>query len=212
MHIIETPAYRKAFVRYLRRGTPIDVSLKAYKQEHPTTHYIWHTRGDDKVRPSHAANNGRIFAWNDPPATGHPGEAYGCRCWAEPYYGFDNAPIHDPPLESVYPEAFIIPLLRIPRLIAAWQAWLRAREASRNWQLSSTKSVTKWRNQIEKGNWTPEKITRTIRYGQRFKARNERTGGDATRYELDGGYVVRDDTTGNILQVSRPDHLPKLFK
>ncbi|MET0155761.1 MAG: colicin E5-related ribonuclease [Rickettsiales bacterium] len=69
----------------------------------------------------------------------------------------------------------------------------------------------KWRNQIEKGNWTPEKITRTIRYGERFKARNERTGGSATRYELEGNYVVRDDATGNILQVSRPGHMPKLF-
>ena len=41
-------------------------------------------RGDGKVRPSHAANDGRVFAWDDPPPTGHPGEDYGCR-WAEPY-------------------------------------------------------------------------------------------------------------------------------
>ncbi|MDB2414385.1 phage minor head protein [Rickettsiales bacterium] len=54
------------------------------KEEHPTTHYIWHTQGDDKVRASHAANNGKIFAWNNPPATGHPGEDFNCRCWAEP--------------------------------------------------------------------------------------------------------------------------------
>lgn len=55
------------------------------KEEHPTTHYIWHTQGDDKVRASHAANNGKIFAWNNPPATGHPGKDYNCRCWAENY-------------------------------------------------------------------------------------------------------------------------------
>lgn len=53
------------------------------KEKHQTTHYIWHTQGDDKVRPSHAANNGRIFSWINPPSTGNPGEDFGCRCWAE---------------------------------------------------------------------------------------------------------------------------------
>ena len=83
--IIHTQAYRKAFNLYLRRGSPIELSLKAALQEHPTTHYIWRTRGDNKVRAAHAANNGRIFSWDNPPITGHPGEDYGCRCWAQPY-------------------------------------------------------------------------------------------------------------------------------
>jgi SPP1 gp7 family putative phage head morphogenesis protein len=83
--IIHTQAYRKAFDLYLRRGTPIELSLKAVAQEHPTTHYIWRTRGDNKVRASHAANNGRIFSWDSPPPTGHPGEDYNCRCTTEPY-------------------------------------------------------------------------------------------------------------------------------
>ena len=48
------------------------------------THYIWHTQGDGKVRSRHAARDGQTFAWNNPPAGGHPGEDYGCRCWAEP--------------------------------------------------------------------------------------------------------------------------------
>lgn len=43
------------------------------------------TRHDGKVRASHAANDGKIFAWDNPPPTGHPGEDYGCRCTAEPY-------------------------------------------------------------------------------------------------------------------------------
>lgn len=55
------------------------------KQERPTTHYIWRTHGDDKVRPSHAANNGQVFAGDDPPETGHPGEDYGCYRTAEPF-------------------------------------------------------------------------------------------------------------------------------
>lgn len=83
--IIHAQAYRKAFNLYLRRGIPIELSLKAALLEHPTTHYIWRTRGDNKVRASRAANNGRIFSWDNPPPTGHPGEDYGCRCWAQPY-------------------------------------------------------------------------------------------------------------------------------
>ena len=79
---IDPHLYRKAFQAYLRKGTPIEWSIK---QERPTTHYIWRTRGDDKVRPNHAANNGRVFAWDDPPDTGHPGEDYVCRCTAEPF-------------------------------------------------------------------------------------------------------------------------------
>ncbi|MFO1242541.1 MAG: phage minor head protein [Rickettsiales bacterium] len=75
--------YRKAYARYLRRGTTLDVSLKA--AAHPTPYYIWRTRGDGKVRASHAENNGKIFAWDNPPPTGNPGEDYGCRCVAEPY-------------------------------------------------------------------------------------------------------------------------------
>ncbi len=58
--------------------------LKNALKERPTSHYIWRTRGDGKVRNSHAANDGQIFSWDNPPPTGHPGEDYGCRCWAEP--------------------------------------------------------------------------------------------------------------------------------
>lgn len=94
-----SPEYRKAFEAYLRHGTPIDLAAaleakakaktktkaKRGRQDQTTTHYIWRTQDDNKVRASHAANDGKIFAWDDPPATGHPGEDYGCRCWAEPY-------------------------------------------------------------------------------------------------------------------------------
>jgi len=54
-------------------------------QNHSTPQYIWRTAGDGKVRREHAANNGKIFFWDNPPATGHPGEDFGCRCWAEAY-------------------------------------------------------------------------------------------------------------------------------
>ncbi len=80
--------YRKAFNEYLRQGTPIEITLQEllYKAQQPTTHYVWRTRSDDKVRSSHAANNGKIFAYDNPPETGNPGDDYGCRCIAEPYY------------------------------------------------------------------------------------------------------------------------------
>jgi hypothetical protein len=82
MKHVPTEAYRRAFVAYLRTGAPIRLALK---QAGPTTHYVWRTVGDERVRLSHAQNAGRLFAWNEPPATGHPGEAFGCRCVAVPY-------------------------------------------------------------------------------------------------------------------------------
>lgn len=58
--------------------------LLQLKQLGKSTYYIWHTQEDSKVRPTHAANDDQIFSWDDPPATGHPGEDFNCRCWAEP--------------------------------------------------------------------------------------------------------------------------------
>lgn len=53
------------------------------KQNRPTTHYIWRTRRDRRVRPEHADREGQIFAWNNPPPGGHPGEDNNCRCRAK---------------------------------------------------------------------------------------------------------------------------------
>lgn len=50
-------------------------------------HYIWRTVKDSDVRPAHAAREGKIFSWTNPPEGGHPGEDYNCRCWAEPVNG-----------------------------------------------------------------------------------------------------------------------------
>lgn len=80
--LIDPLEYRESFVQYLRKGTPIRFETK---NSRPTTHYIWRTRGDSKVRSSHAKRDGQIFSWDDPPEGGHPGENYGCRCTAVPY-------------------------------------------------------------------------------------------------------------------------------
>lgn len=52
--------------------------------------YIWRTVGDERVRSRHAAVNGKMFKWDDPPAVGvngqkvNPGQDIQCRCYAEP--------------------------------------------------------------------------------------------------------------------------------
>lgn len=200
----QSPAYQKAFNKYLRHGTPIERSLKA--EAHLTTHYIWHTAGDDKVRPSHAANEGLVFAWNNPPPTGNPGDEYGCRCTAEPYYSFT-----DKPLEPVYPEFALIPLLRVGRLAAAWRAWALQRNLSREWTLGSHKSAIQWRNRLEKGDWTPEKITTVIRRGNRLDTYNAvNKPNSASRYELGEDFIVVDDITNEVLQISGPGYKASL--
>ena len=80
---IHSPLYRKAFIKYLRKGVPIEITLKDDAQN-KSKYYIWITQGDNKVRPSHQAREGRIFSYDEHP---QPGEEYGCRCFAEPYYG-----------------------------------------------------------------------------------------------------------------------------
>ena len=43
--------------------------------------YIWATAQDERVRPTHRANEGQRFDWSTaPPATGHPGFDIACRC------------------------------------------------------------------------------------------------------------------------------------
>ena len=51
--------------------------------------YVWVTSNDERVREEHAANEGEIFSWDNPPETGHPGEDYQCRCVAQPYIDLD---------------------------------------------------------------------------------------------------------------------------
>ncbi|MDC4238337.1 phage minor head protein [Pasteurella multocida] len=46
--------------------------------------YRWSTSGDERVRDSHAENDGKIFSYDDPPETGHPGHDFNCRCVAIP--------------------------------------------------------------------------------------------------------------------------------
>lgn len=58
------------------------------------THYRWSTSQDQRVRPTHQANAGQTFAWEQPPAeTGHPGQDIACRCTASPLIEFYGGPL-----------------------------------------------------------------------------------------------------------------------
>ena len=46
--------------------------------------YEWSSSGDERVRPTHEANNGTLFRWDSPPDTGPPGSEILCRCVAIP--------------------------------------------------------------------------------------------------------------------------------
>jgi Colicin E5 ribonuclease domain len=124
----------------------------------------------------------------------------------------DTPAINDPPIEEVYPELLILPFLRIPRILNAWRLWALRRRESREWSLGKFKSRKRWANQMESRNWTPEDITETIRNGEKIEVPNMPRKDDptatATRYEYNGRYVVRDDQTGEILQISGPRHIP----
>jgi SPP1 gp7 family putative phage head morphogenesis protein len=52
--------------------------------------YVWSTSKDERVRETHAENEGKKFRWDNPPEeTGHPGEDINCRCVAIPYFNLD---------------------------------------------------------------------------------------------------------------------------
>lgn len=46
--------------------------------------YTWRGILDARERPEHVDREGKIFAWNNPPSDGHPGQPIRCRCTAEP--------------------------------------------------------------------------------------------------------------------------------
>jgi SPP1 gp7 family putative phage head morphogenesis protein len=44
--------------------------------------YTWSTSLDERVRDEHAALEGEVISWDEPPAVGHPGADVLCRCVA----------------------------------------------------------------------------------------------------------------------------------
>lgn len=56
--------------------------------------YIWETALDERVRPSHAAMQGRLIRWDSPPTTDgltyHAGMGPNCRCYCRPVWSARN--------------------------------------------------------------------------------------------------------------------------
>jgi SPP1 gp7 family putative phage head morphogenesis protein len=63
---------------------------KARQEELGITKYVWRTSQDERVREEHAELDGQEFSWSDPPAVGHPGQDFQCRCWADPVIDVDT--------------------------------------------------------------------------------------------------------------------------
>lgn len=203
--------------------------------------YIWRSVGDDRVRPSHALNEGKIFTRGDDE---DPGEAFGCRCSAEPILEDAGKPIiqANPLGWAAAIAAAIARRAAILRRAGTRRAERAAEEAAKpkptppkpaeapkpsptgknsppggrtntEWKLGKHKSDAKWENQMRERGWTKEKITDTIKNWKEYKAPNDVRRNDptatATRYEKDGKFVVRDDQTGEILQVGGEKFIPK---
>lgn len=64
------------------QASKLNAAMNEFRQgQAGITHYRWKTILDGRERPSHNANNDKIFAWARPPAnTGHPGHDINCRC------------------------------------------------------------------------------------------------------------------------------------
>lgn len=75
---------RRATLIARDQTTKLNASLtKLRQQEIGVTEYIWQTSGDERVRPTHRAHDGKKFSWDKPPKdTGHPGQDVNCRCTA----------------------------------------------------------------------------------------------------------------------------------
>jgi len=78
--------HRRAKLIARDQTTKLNSSLtRLRQQELGVEEYIWQTSGDERVRQTHKANDGKKFRWDDPPKiTGHPGNDVNCRCVARP--------------------------------------------------------------------------------------------------------------------------------
>lgn len=79
--VVPRDPYELQFSLYLAHGDKITVSPWKPRD---SNYYIWITSNDGHVRESHQANHRKVFRKDTPPSTGHPGEAFGCRCQAIP--------------------------------------------------------------------------------------------------------------------------------
>jgi hypothetical protein len=134
---------------------------------------------------------------------------------------FLNVTVDDPPIQPVYPvETALLSFLPVGRLLTTWRALTESAgalaiengaAADAEWTLGNFKSPERWATQIAKRDWTPEDITNTIANGEQYPAPNRvNPRNTATRYQdpSSGRFVVKDDVTNEILQISGPRFIP----
>ena len=94
----------KSHAKMMARDLMGTLNCQMTRYEHESmgvSQYKWITKRDARVRECHRELHGHIFDWNNPPAQWyytkgrgiiydgqycHPGEAYGCRCVAQPVF------------------------------------------------------------------------------------------------------------------------------
>lgn len=87
------------------QSAKINASLtKARHEEMGVTQYIWSTSGDERVRDSHAENDGKVFSYDNPPLTGNPGDEVNCRCIAVPVLVESQLPTNKSSIQSLEEE------------------------------------------------------------------------------------------------------------
>lgn len=75
---------RATFLARQETGLVASHFARSRAQSIGSTEYVWHSRHDNRVRPEHAARDGRTFRWDDPPFDTdiqehvNPGEAFQC--------------------------------------------------------------------------------------------------------------------------------------
>ena len=174
-------------------------------QESGANSYVWISMDDEKVRPTHAANDGQIFSWDNPPPTGHPGHEHNCRCQA--------APIQVAGAGKVVIEIIKQALKKSQSKVKDAAGKIRKNPIKRGekapkggrkdteWSFDKNKSTTKWENQKKARGWTDKEITEAIKKGDAFPAENFRNNNPATLYKYKDKYVIRDDVTKEIIQI-----------
>lgn len=81
----DKPKNRAEFIARDQNGKLFGQLNQLRQTELGVQRYIWRDVDDARVRPNHASKDGQPFSWDRPPSdTGHPGQDYQCRCWAEP--------------------------------------------------------------------------------------------------------------------------------
>ena len=123
--------------------------------------------------------------------------------------------VYDPPIEPIYPiEEGAALIGGVTALLSGLRVGVGAligeREVIR-WSLGKHKSALKWANRMKKRGWTNQQIDDVLANGKQFPAPNlVNPANNATRYvdTQTGRFVVRDDVSGEILQISGDGYNP----